>query len=92
MTARNHHESAWHQQVRVTAYGFNEAYLKIWLVFECLSLAVLLGFLLWSCFIRQPRGDPKKPLPLKALIGSILSYAMSVVLVHFQWNDWMERY
>ena len=69
------HNSAWNQQVQVTSYGFNDAYPIIWIAFESLSLAALLVFLIWSCFTRQPRGDPKRPLPLKALIGSILSYA-----------------
>lgn len=68
-------QSSWDQKVQVTALGFNEAYTKAWLSFECLSLAALLVFFVWSCFIRQPRGDSTRPLPLKALTGSILSYA-----------------
>lgn len=74
-------QSPWQQKVQVTAYGFDEAYPKVWLVFEALCLAALLGFLMWSCFIRQPRGDPKKPLPIKTVIASILSYAMQVLLL-----------
>ena len=79
------HNSAWNQQVQVTSYGFNDAYPIIWIAFESLSLAALLVFLIWSCFTRQPRGDPKRPLPLKALIGSILIYAWWVGYFPIWW-------
>lgn len=71
----------WNEETEIGGYGYNETYLKIWLVFEFLSLTTLLGFLVWSFFIRQPRADSSKPLPMKALVGSILAFIGSVLSI-----------
>ncbi|BCR90388.1 uncharacterized protein ACHE_60274A [Aspergillus chevalieri] len=77
-------QSPWQQKVQVTAYGFDEAYPKVWLIFEALCLVALLGFFVWSCFIRQPRGDPKKPLPIKAVIAARMMNIITLFLGIFK--------
>ena len=76
-TPSGRHER-WDEEVRLTVFGSGKAYSYVWLVFEFLSLVAVLGFFAWSLFIRQPRADASKPLPRKALVGSILSYTGSV--------------
>lgn len=68
----------WDGDVTFGVYERYATYYYVSVAFEFLTLGATVVFLVWSLFIRQPGTDSSEPLPLKALVGSILSFTMSV--------------
>lgn len=77
--SKHHHSSGSSSSSHSNTVNSYMQYYYVWIVFEFLTLIMLLGFLGRTFIVREMRTDSSKSLPMKAFLGSILSFIWYVL-------------